>query len=227
MFSLTDLQIQIAAIDACRGGIGGQSQLLGRVGAVAVGHDQIAVGRAGGIGQLDAVAGLIHRGLDADAGVVDVVDHVLQRLGTGQVDRGRGAAAVGQVERAQLPQSLTAVQIAQQAAVQSGQQRSAGDDAADGGRVEAQIDGGLRVVQVADREGSAVGGRQIGQLNGLAVRRKCWPRVCPERRHSGYSERLGASNRRRRVEGSTMAPPDVTAVSAVLTRPVPLEPVAF
>ena len=50
--------------------------------AVAVGHDQVAVGRAGGVGQLDAVAGLVHGGLDADAGAVDVVDHVLDRLGS-------------------------------------------------------------------------------------------------------------------------------------------------
>ena len=38
-------------------------------------------------------------------GLVDVVDDLLERLGRGEVDRGRVAVAVGQVEVAELPEA--------------------------------------------------------------------------------------------------------------------------
>ena len=103
--------------------------------------------RAGCVDQLDAVGGGVDLGFDADARLVDRVDHIAERLGTGEVHRGRGAAAVGQINRAKLAIALAAVEARKQRALQAAEDGVARDRVAAGGRVQAEVVKGLRAVQ--------------------------------------------------------------------------------
>ena len=77
-----------------------------------IGGGEAALRAAAGVGQLDAVAGGVDRGHDADlgggagGGRVDRVDDVLERFGAGQIDGDAVARPVGQLqvaERARVP----------------------------------------------------------------------------------------------------------------------------
>ena len=61
VFSLTVLRPRSPLFCAVRGRIDRQTEFLGRLLGIAVGHDEIVGGRAGGIGQLNAVAGGVDR----------------------------------------------------------------------------------------------------------------------------------------------------------------------
>ena len=100
------LQVQVAAVDRGDVGVDGDAELLGRAGGVAAGDDQVADGRAGACRPARCRFRVVEAGGDADAGGVDPLEDVVERLGAGQVDRSGGAAAVGQLERAELAEAL-------------------------------------------------------------------------------------------------------------------------
>ena len=108
---------------------------------------------AGGVVQLDAVAGGVDLGGDAHSGgvrwLIDRVNDLLDRLRRGEVDRGRVAAAVGQVEIAEWSEAGSAVEAAEQDGLQAAEDAAARDRA---GAVAAR---GARDRAAGDRVGEA------------------------------------------------------------------------